>query len=247
MPVPEITEQNMWCLMKRITIIGITFCLVLLATFGTCAAAAPVKLPPQLRVEQFDVPYNNEIVGKLSVSTMRWTYVLNAHGLEPGSEYYLYYLGRYPAIGNGTANENGDLHMAGRWPANIGVEDPVLQEKLVLTDGPLAGSDCEDSVLTAKYHPGLFKTTVWGSLKKTDGTPLANQWLYIYRCSMGVCEWIFSSGSYVPTASDGDYLTSGKTGSSASLDVEVNYEYGYAGGTFYCEKWTKASYSASAP
>jgi hypothetical protein len=233
--------------MNRMALIAVAVCAVLLATVGAGTAAAPQKVLPQYRVVQYDVTYNTEIVGKLSVNTNQWTYVLNAHGLEPGTKYYFYCLGNFPQINKGTANEDGDLHLSGAYPPNIGVENPNLLHKFVLTDGPLTGSVCTDSQLTAKYHPGLLKTTVWGYLKNLDGTPLPNQWVYVYACSPNFCDWLFPSQGLVPTDANGRFEVSGKTGGTMSLDIEILYEYGYANGQSYCEKWAKAQYSATGP
>ena len=81
---------------RTMVMILMAICLLVLATAGTGAAAAPQKLPPPFRVVQYDVTYHDDVVGKLSVNTNEWTYVLNAHGLEPDTEYYFYCLGRFP-------------------------------------------------------------------------------------------------------------------------------------------------------
>ncbi len=231
--------------MNRMALIAIAVCACLLATVGAGAAVTPQKLLPQYRVVQFGVTYHTDVVGNLSVNTNQWTYVLNAHGLEPGREYYFYYLGTFPQINNGTANGGGNLHLSGTYPPNIGVESPDLLHKFILTDLPLTGFACTDSLLTAKYH-GLLQTTVWGYLKNLDGTPLPNQWVYVYKCNLGFCDYLFPSQGYVPTDANGRFLVSGKTGGVISLDIEILYEHGYVNG-FYCDKWTKASYSVTAP
>ncbi len=232
--------------MNRLALILIVVCAVLLGTVGTGAAVAPQKLPPSYRVVQYDVTHIGEIVGTLSVNTNQWTYVLNAHGLEPGEEYYFYSLGNYPQIDNGTANEDGDLHLSGVYPPNIGVESPELLHTFVLTDTPLSGSGCTDSLLKAYFHTGLLKTTVWGSLKNLDGTPLPNQWVYVYRCGSTFCDYLFPNEGLIPTDAEGNFLVSGRS-NSLSLTIEVFYQYGYANGQSYCEKQVRAQYSGTAP
>src|SRR5512138_1260228 len=97
------------------TFVSILFCLLLLATGGTGVLAAEEKLPPQYRVVHFNVTYDDEDVGRLIVNTNEWTYVLNAHGLEPGTRYSLYRGGKFSAICSEMADGNGDLHVEGAW------------------------------------------------------------------------------------------------------------------------------------
>jgi len=156
--------------MKRMMIIVITLCLVVLATVGTGAAAAQQKLPPPFRVVQYDVTYHDEVVGKLSVNTNEWTYVLNAHGLEPDTEYYFYCLGRYPQIAIGTANGDGDLHLMGAWdPEKVNIGGPSPAPRFVLFDMPIMGN-MEYSHLDAhSCHPFFLWFTVWGRLYYLSG------------------------------------------------------------------------------
>jgi len=128
--------------MKRMMVIAITFCLVVLATGGAGVLAAEQKLPPQYRVVQFDVTWNNEVVGRLSVNTNEWTYVLNAHGLQPGTKYSFYRAGKFSAISSATTNENGDLHVGGAWDkqaVSIITTDDTTGPTFFLATGPSSG------------------------------------------------------------------------------------------------------------
>jgi len=151
--------------MKRMTFIAITICLLLITIAGTGAAAVQLKLPPPYRVVQFDVTHNDEVIGKLSVNTNEWTYTLNAHGLEPGTEYYFYYRGKFPQIAIGAANADGDLHLQGAWdPQMVNVADPSLIPKFILRDMPLMGSE-RYTYIDAEYcNPMWLYTKLWGKL-----------------------------------------------------------------------------------
>ncbi len=70
--------------MKRIQLIAVALCLVMLLTVGAGVAAA--KQPTSDNVKQFDVALYQDQgtatpVGTLSVNTNAWTYTLNARGL----------------------------------------------------------------------------------------------------------------------------------------------------------------------
>jgi hypothetical protein len=99
--------------MKRITLITITFCLLVLLTAGMGAVAMQPLLPPY-RVAPFDVTYNGEVVGKLRINTHAWTYVLNVRELAPDTEYWLKCEGVPGVITSGMANLNGVLHLNGK-------------------------------------------------------------------------------------------------------------------------------------
>lgn len=61
--------------MKRMTLIAITLCAVLLATVGAGVIAAKQDIPQADRIAQFDVSYQEAVVGKLSVNANTWMYV----------------------------------------------------------------------------------------------------------------------------------------------------------------------------
>ena len=173
--------------MKRMMAIVISLSLVLLALVAG-AAAAPVKLAPPFRVVQFDVTSFDEVVGKLSVNTNQWTYVMNAHGLEPGKEYYFSCLGKFPYLANGTANENGDLHLAGAWREDV---DVVMQTpEFVVRDRPLVGLVTPTYITANSCTPFLFTLRVWGTLYYTTGSgnigiPGQQITVYLYDRSTG--------------------------------------------------------------
>jgi hypothetical protein len=197
--------------MKRMMAIVIMLSLVLLATVAG-AAAAPMKLAPPFRVVQFDVTYFNEVIGKLSVHTNDWKYVLNAHGLEPGEEYYFYCLGKFPQISNGTANENGDLHLKGAWREDV---DIVMQTPaFAITDRPLLGITTPSYITANSCIPFLFRLKVWGTLYyKTEsgniGIPGQQITVYLYDKSTGEYTKVWGTAT---TDSNGKFsITQGST------------------------------------
>jgi hypothetical protein len=206
---PGITEQNRMYLMKRRMVIAITLCLLVLAIVGTCAAAAQQKLPPPYRVVQYNVTYHNEAVGRMSINTNDWMYILNAHGLEPGGEYFFSCRGRFPYLANGTANGDGDLHMKGVWdPHEVNVADPYSTLAFILSDRPLLGGE-RYTYIDAEYcNPMWLYTKLWGRLY---------YWLYNEKAGIAdqqVTIWLYEdkTGGYTKyfgtatTDSNGEFL-----------------------------------------
>jgi hypothetical protein len=221
--------------MTRKTLIAIVLCTALLMTFGVgVVTAASLKLPPPYRGVQFDVIYKNDAVGKLSLNTNQWTYVMNAHGLEPGTSYFFYSLGRFPAVGTGTANENGDLHMQGAWDPQTA--DITLSPEFVLTKMPLTGTGCVPTQLTAWQYKGIFWAKCWGELTTSDGSPIPDQPLVIeeeYYDDLGeTIGYRFFKGTN--TLADGTF----ELGCAEAWgDPKVIYEGGVRDGTTYCSSW----------
>jgi hypothetical protein len=232
--------QNRRYRMKRMMVLVITLCLVVLATTAG-AAAAPQKLPPPYRVVQFDVTYHDEVVGRLIVNTNEMTYVMNAHGLEPGREYYFYCRGQFPQIARGPANEDGDLHLKAAWREDI---DIVLQTPaFIITDSPLfGGSYCLTPKLTGTCYAGLFRIIIWGTLTTYDGTPLPDQMLWFKWYEKKTDNWWVFEETF--TDADGAYkLTSFPT----FYAPMVFYPGGEYNGVSYCDVWEICTYSASVP
>ncbi len=154
---------------NQMALIAVALCAVLLATVGGVVAAAEPKLPPPYRVVQFDVTHSNEVVGKLSVNTNQWTYVLNAHGLQSGTQYRLYCRGTSPLISTETADDNGDLHMEGAWdqPAvNIITPDDSPGPTFFLASGMMSGGHCKATrIVDTEYIITIFATHVEGRLE----------------------------------------------------------------------------------
>lgn len=231
--------------MKRITLIAITFCLLVLLTAGTGAVPAEPKLPPQYRVVQFNVTYYGEVVGLLTVNTNQWTYVMNAHGLQPGTSYFFYSLGRFPAVGTETANENGDLHMQGTWDPQTA--DITVSPTFVLTTGPLTGAGCVDPVLTAKSYVMAFKSKVWGNLTTSDGSPLPGQPLEIWDREYDAYDTIFwYRWQETITDDNGGFFVEGPPGLNFHRP-KVVYGGGVSGGVTYCSAWVIAPDALIAP
>jgi hypothetical protein len=211
--------------MKRRMVITITLCLLVLATIGTGAAALQ-KLPPPYRVVQFNVTYHNEAIGRLSVNTNQLTYVLNAHGLEPGAEYYFSCRGKFPYLANGTANGDGDLHLKGPWDLQeVNVADPYAVPAFVLSDRPLLGS-ARYTYIDAEYcNPVWLYTKLWGRLY---------YWNYGEKAGIAdqqVTIWLYEdkTGSYTnyfgtaTTDSNGEFLLT-KAFAAPKYEPLVNYD-----------------------
>jgi hypothetical protein len=218
--------KNRRYLMRRMMVIGITICLVLLATVGTGAAAAQQKLAPPFRVVQYDVTYHNEVVGKLIVNTNDWTYVMNAHGLDPDTEYFFYCLGRYPPIANATSNEGGDLHMAGTWdPETANVADSSLTQKFIVSDAPLMGSVWYSHIDAYSCNPLYLWFTVWGQLyylsddDEKIGIPDQTLAIYVHDKETGQYTKLYG---IVTTDENGEFSLT-KAFSSPKYDPMVSY------------------------
>jgi hypothetical protein len=118
--------------------------------------------------------------------------------------------------------------------------------------GPLAGSivpeqtgGCQGSQLDAKYHPAPLRTTVWGTLRNLDGTPIPDQSLTIYQCGGGACDFFVDYP--VKTDASGRFQVTKSTGGSTALDIEVSFRYGVSNGRPYCPNTAKAAYSMTGP
>lgn len=196
--------------MNRMKLIGVALCVVLLTTVGVDAVAPQPKLPPPYRVVQYDVIYQDKVVGKLSINTNKWTYILNAHGLQLDTEYYFYYLGKFPYISNETANENGDLHMQGAWdlPKIDAMGIPELSPpEFILTTAPMSGFNI-GATLWAKFRFSPVAMTVWGNLcDEWNNHPLANQKIKVMRWS--VIKGHYVTWDYVYTDSNGNFEITG--------------------------------------
>ncbi|WMW25630.1 hypothetical protein RE474_02595 [Methanolobus sediminis] len=230
-------------MMNRMEIILVVLCVLLLTTVGVSAADDQQKLPPKYRVIQFDVTYSGEVVGELSINTNQWTYVLNAHGLEPGTEYYFYSLGRFPQISTGTANENGDLHLKGEWPQEINIiENELSAPKFIVSTIPLTGIIAWTPQLTAKCHIGLFQTSVWGTLTDSNGNPLPGQTIRVEGYVKKTDTW-----SVWYSIETDAYGTFKKTKFGTPDSLLVRYQGGEYDGTLYLSTWVVPTLSAVVP
>ncbi len=166
--------------MKRMTLIAAMLSLVMLTTVGAgVVTAQSEKMPASHRVAQYDVTYNEKVVGKLIINTNTGTYDLNARGLDAGTKYYLIWLGTPGTIASATATTKGDLRMHGAWDpqyATVTQGNPTF----VLALGPLAMTGEKEQVsMWAHWWTTLFTTTVHGAVHALDGTPIANRVVYI--------------------------------------------------------------------
>lgn len=159
--------------MKRMSLIAVTLCLLLLATVGAGVVVAKqeVKAPQDSKVVQFDVTYGGEVVGKLVINTIQQTFVFNGKGLTPGTEYFLIVSMR--SIGSAEATNGGTVHIQGTW---LPLADLTASPTFELSTSLRQGLGCIPTVLTAKfYNTVLLWATVYGKLTDGSGNPIANQ------------------------------------------------------------------------
>lgn len=78
-------------------------------------------------------------------------FVFNGHELEPGENYTLITYGGWPGpvvcMGEGTVNENGDIHIMGETPDELLSDDPDIPVKIWLVLS--ADVNCEAGEMTA--------------------------------------------------------------------------------------------------
>jgi hypothetical protein len=190
------------------------------------------------------VTYNDDAVGKLSVNTNHWTYVLNAHGLQPGTEYFLY--GQKGYINQETAGEYGDLHVQGAWP----LKEKVLETSssapigFLLSDGPLTRGYCLEPQLTAGCFNGMIYTVIWGTLTTSGGTPLPSQSLHIDAWDKKIGAYV-RWGDYFETGADGTFRVT-KAGAPSRVPAVV-YDGGEYNGIPYCDTWIYCTMSSTIP
>jgi hypothetical protein len=224
-------------------VILITLCLVSLAAVGPAAAAAPDKLPPPYRTVQFSVNSSGNIVGTLTINTNQWKYVLNAEGLQPGTEYFFSCRGRFPYIGNTSTNKDGALHLQGPWDPQI--TDITGDPSFVLTTRPLLGSGCVQPRLASEYLDAFFWAKIWGSLTTPEGSPLPGQTLGIEKSSYDYWTDTYSWSPWreTVTGADGTFEMNGDIGYAP----KVVYDGGVYNGTTYCSAWVIAAKSNKVP
>ncbi len=167
--------------MKRIQLIAAALCIIMLTTVGAgVVTAQSEKVTPSYRVAQYDVAYNDKVVGKLILNTNALTYVLHAHGLDAGTKYYLLLLGTSGSIASATANADGDVYMRGSWdPQHAGITQGHPTFALAL--GPLFTSEQpQEIVFFAGWWTTVLTTTVHGFAFTSDGTPIANREVCVF-------------------------------------------------------------------
>ncbi len=124
--------------MKRMILIAVALCALLLTTAGagivTAKQTGPGSLPG--RVYHYEVTYNDNVVGTLIINTNSWTYVFNAKGLAPTKTFYL--MSETNTLGMAKATKAGTLHMQGAWDPNsvdlLGASSAAFR----LEDSPVA-------------------------------------------------------------------------------------------------------------
>lgn len=235
--------------MKRMTRLAITLCAVIFATAGAGVGVGQ-QLPPPYRVVQFDVTHQGEVVGKLSVNTNAWTYVLNAHGLEPGTVYYFYSLGTFPYISSEAADENGDLHVQGTWDQpSIDVTSAPTSESsptFVLVPTPIVGGYQFPTDVWGEHSCTtglpLFIVKVWGTLVKNgDGTPLPGQEVTVWGYDKKIGEYSINFGTVI-TDSDGGFMVARAFYTS---EREHPFKVTYAGNDTYAPTYELVDFDQS--
>lgn len=127
--------------MKRMTLIAIILCALMLGTVGAGVVTAKqeVNAPQKGKspIYQFDVKnVAGAVVGKLTINTKQATYVFNANGLTAGTTYSLECVLPACNIGSAEAAADGTMHMQGPWDTRV---DVTAQPKFLLSTSPMLG------------------------------------------------------------------------------------------------------------
>ncbi len=110
--------------MKRMTLIAVTLCLIMLTTVGAGVVAAKQTESPRhagaSSIYFFDVPATDTHgSGRLMIDVKHGTFLFNGKGFDPAKAYYLQYkLGSLPGIhtfASAAATPSGSLHITGTW------------------------------------------------------------------------------------------------------------------------------------
>ncbi len=159
--------------MKRMTLIAIALCLIMITTVAAGVVAARGEQSPPDIVKQFDVRLgiDGEVKGKIIINTQAWRYVVNVRGLSPDTEYWLKCEGVPGVLATATANANGGLYLQGVLnPAPsqavatdaryfLGTGTPPLETGGVIIDG----HECSGAIL------GRTSITIQGTLTDANG------------------------------------------------------------------------------
>jgi hypothetical protein len=219
--------------MKRMTLIVITLCLLLLTAgvTGVVAAQQDARAPQSDKspVAQFDVTLRGgeEIVGKLIINTNAHTFVFNGKGLVSGDPYWLKCSRLSGLIGTVRANEDGTVHIKGE----SDLWDVVLEANPTFelgTGAPPVGAGYAFVDLTAEYSEKPFWSywNVQGTLTQWyTHAPLANEEIEVYQ-------YIESRQSYVlrdtvMTDAAGHYYYSRYASTLGGSRPRVNWHGGY--------------------
>ncbi len=222
--------------MKRMTLIAVALCFIMLATVGAGVIAAEAAPAASQKVAQFDVIYNDKVVGKLSVNTNTKTYVFNANGLQPDTTYYLNDDKGAGTLGSAKANERGDVHLQGEWKWNFPDVTASPKPTFQLSLESLPGIDlARSSKLTAKAYTTLLWTHCKGKLmgetaygSRVYSVPLPNQRVNWYYMPDGYTEVVYD---HATTDSNGEYaMTHAFTKFGLGW---VKYAGGWANGVLY--------------
>ncbi len=229
---------------KRMTLIAIVLCAVLLGTGGAGVVAAKQELPPSYRVVQYDVTYDDKVVGKLSVNTNAWTYVTNAQGLERNTLYYLYCAGKFPYVSKATTNGNGELHMQGAWDQKVNVVTPADSPSptFFLTTDQIVGTGCKATQITdVRYEFLLVGYRVQGTLLREGDGPYGTIWGHFPNQKVYIDWWNKRTQQYetwatATTDANGHFsVTKGTT--PIGFYPAIYYFGGAYDGNTYCSCW----------
>ncbi len=130
--------------MKRMALIAIVLCALMLGTLGAGVVAAKQEKAPQNIKQaaptplkdtyQFTVKYEQKVVGKLVVDTKQLTYTFNGHGLDPGTTYYLVCADNLRSLGSADAAADGTVLVEGT--VNLATVNLPARPTFVLTTTP---------------------------------------------------------------------------------------------------------------
>jgi hypothetical protein len=169
--------------MKRMALIAILLCAVVVATSGAGVVMAqqPTSAPQRGHspIYRFDVgDASGKLTGTIIINTAdarRPMYVLDAHGGAPNAQYYLYYLtSGVKYVGAEAATEHGDVHMGGAWTKPTA----DLQANPTFTLSTHSPGSTSNEPLAAKLTRMLISS-------KTSGAITQHNWLLSASGSTG--------------------------------------------------------------
>ncbi len=173
--------------MKRMTLIAVALCLMMITTVGAGVVAA--KQPVSDKVKQFDVVLyqgTETSIGTLSVNMNAWSYALNVRGLSPDTEYWLKCMEAPGVLATVTSTAGGAVHMQGKLDA-VPSDLVAPGAKYVLGTGTPPPESSPYLVVDAKYGLGVTQWEVFGtavfitfdSAGHATQTPAKNAWIQV--------------------------------------------------------------------
>jgi hypothetical protein len=179
--------------MKRITLFTLVFCML----FLTIAGVGVVAATPETRF-QFDVTFEGNVVGTVTIDAKQQTYAFTGNGLTADTKYFLVCHELMRSLGSATTTRGGTLQMKGNWSDSFW-DGLTVNPTFELSTIPVAGGlNCPYIGLSAHFYTYVLWETVHGYLWDANEQPLANKELRILKCDL-------SLKGVATTQADGSY------------------------------------------